>query len=256
MAGICAKGVSFSYGHQRKEKEHFALRDINFEVQEGESIGIIGSNGAGKSTLLKLLIGIEEHYTGLLQVGGIAVEKQNLAKIREKTGYVFQSSDNQLFMTTVYDDVAFAPENYGMSQEEVKKRTKEALEKVHMEELAKEKIYRLSGGQKKLAAIAAVLSMQPDMLIMDEPSAALDPKNRRNLIHVINELKITKIIASHDLDFIYDTCERTILLCEGNIAEEGKTREILHNEELLEKNGLELPLSLSGRDDKAHIPIF
>ncbi len=253
MVKICAKGVFFSYGHQGKK--HFALQDVSFEVQEGESVGIIGSNGAGKSTLLKLLVGIEDHYDGDVQLGGITVEKQNLEKIREMAGYVFQNSDNQLFMGTVYDDVAFAPENYGMSREEVRKRTKEALEKVHMEELAKEKIYRLSGGQKKLAAIASVLSMQPDILLMDEPSVALDPRNRRNLIHVINELKTTKMIASHDLDFIYDTCERVILLCDGKIAAQGKTRDILQNEELLVKNGLELPLSLSGRDDKVHIPV-
>lgn len=247
MAEIYAKSVSFSYGNRKKGD--FALQDIDFEVQERESIGIIGSNGAGKSTLLKLLVGIEEYDAGLLQVKGMTVEKPNLAKIREKAGYVFQNSDNQLFMTTVYDDVAFAPENYGMHSEEVKKRVQEALKKVHMEELAKEKIYRLSGGQKKLAAIAAVLSMQPDILLMDEPSVALDPKNRRNLIHVINELKITRMIASHDLDFIYDTCDRTILLWEGRIAAQGETKEILKNKEFFGKNGLELPLSLSGRKD-------
>lgn len=231
--------LTFSYG------KHVVLDHVSFEIKQGESVGIIGCNGVGKSTLLKLLCGIELNYEGALAVNGLSLDKKNIEKIREKTGYVFQDSESQLFMTTVYEDVAFAPENFGYTKDEVKKRTMEALEKVHMEQYASQKIYKLSGGQKKLASIATVLSMEPEILLMDEPSVALDPQNRRNLIRVLNELHTTKIIASHDLDFVYDTCQRVILLTEGKVAADGLATEILTNRELLEKNGLELPLSFS-----------
>lgn len=234
-----SKELSFSYG------KHLILDRISIQIQNGESVGIIGCNGVGKSTFLKLLCGIELNYEGALTVCEMEQNKKNLEKIREKTGYVFQDSESQLFMTTVYEDVAFAPENFGYSEDEVKKRTMEALEKVHMEQYANQKIYKLSGGQKKLASIATVLSLEPQILLMDEPSVALDPQNRRNLIHVLNELHTTKIIASHDLDFVYDTCQRVILLSEGRVVADGFAAEILTDKELLEKNGLELPLSFS-----------
>ena len=159
--------------------------------------------------------------------------------------YVFQDSDSQLFLSTIYEDVAFAPRNYGLSPKEVEERVNAALQAVHIEDIKNKPIYKLSGGQKKLASIATILSMKPELILLDEPSVALDPKNRRNLIHILNELDVLKIIASHDLDFIYDTCERTILLADGKIVKEGKTEEILLNKELLEQNGLELPLSFS-----------
>ena len=168
-------------------------------------------------------------------------------EIRQKIGYVFQDSDSQLFMPTVYEDVAFAPRNYGFSKEEVNERTIEALKSIGIEELQDRQIYRLSGGEKKLASIATVLSMKPDILIFDEPTIALDPKNRRRFINVLNSLKGTKIVTSHDLDLIYDTCDRTILIADGNIIFDGDTKTILQNKDLLEKNGLELPLSLQRR---------
>ena len=165
-----------------------------------------------------------------------------LNHIREHIGYVFQDSDSQLFMTTVEEDIAFGPQNYGLSPEEVEKRVAHALELTHIEDLRKKQIYKLSGGEKKLAAIATILSMEPDIVLMDEPSVALDPKNRRHLINLLNEMEPMKIIASHDLDFILDTCERTILMWEGEIIADGPTSEILTNEELLDSHGLELPL--------------
>ena len=150
-------------------------------------------------------------------------------------------------MPTVYEDVAFAPRNYGFSKEEVNERTVEALKSIGIEELQDRQIYRLSGGEKKLASIATVLSMKPDILIFDEPTIALDPKNRRRFINVLKSLKGTKIVTSHDLDLIYDTCDRTILIADGNIIFDGDTKTILQNKDLLENNGLELPLSLQRR---------
>ncbi len=240
---IEVKEVSFSYNGSKKQ----TLSNINFKIEDGESVGIIGANGAGKSTVLKLLVGLELNYQGNIMINNLKVEKQNLQEIRQKIGYVFQDSDSQLFMSTVYEDVAFAPRNYGFSNEEVNERTVGALKSIGIEELQDRQIYRLSGGEKKLVSIATVLSMKPDILIFDEPTIALDPKNRRRFINVLNSLKGTKIVTSHDLDLIYDTCNRTILIADGNIIFDGDTKTILQNKDLLENNGLELPLSLQRR---------
>ncbi len=241
---IEVKEVSFSYNGSKKQ----TLSNININIEEGESVGIIGANGAGKSTILKLLVGLELDYKGEIIINGLKVEKQNLQEIRQKIGYVFQDSDSQLFMPTVYEDVAFAPRNYGFSKEEVDERTIEALKSIGIEDLKNRQIYRLSGGEKKLVSIATVLSMKPNILIFDEPTVALDPKNRRRFINVLNSLKGMKIVTSHDLDLIYDTCNRTILIANGKIILDGETKSILDNKELLENNGLELPLSLQRRE--------
>lgn len=237
-AAIVMENVSFRYGDTE------VLKEISFQGKEGESIGLVGANGAGKSTFLKLLVGLLPDYQGNIQVCGIRVEKQNLSRIRAKTGYVFQDSESQLFLSTVYDDVAFAPRNYGYSKEEVDRRVQEALKRIHITHLQNKAIYRMSGGEKKLASIATILSMTPDIILLDEPSIALDPKNRRNLIHVLNELPQLKLIASHDLDMILDTCSRTILIGNGRIMADGDTQSILTDKALLEENGLELPLCL------------
>lgn len=246
---IKIEDLSFSYQKQNnrkaEEQSEIVLHHINLHITAGEKIGIIGSNGVGKSTLLKILVGIELPTTGKIMVVNQELQKKNLPKIRQEVGYVFQDSDSQLFMSTIYDDVAFAPMNYGLEQEEVKRRTIHALESVKIAHLADKKIYQLSGGEKKLASIATVLSMEPRVLLMDEPSVALDPQNRRNLIHILNELPMTKIIASHDLDFIYDTCHRTIILHQGKVVEDGDTKALLQDQKLLETYGLELPLSFS-----------
>ncbi|WP_035789479.1 energy-coupling factor ABC transporter ATP-binding protein [Butyrivibrio sp. XBB1001] len=231
--------LSFAY-----EKEEPVLSDINLMAHDGESIGIIGANGIGKSTLMKLLVGLYLDYEGVLEIAGHPVDKKNLNHVREHIGYVFQDSDSQLFLSTVEDDVAFGPQNYGLSDDEVEKRVVDALEKVHITDLRKKHTYKLSGGEKKLASIATILAMNPDIIIMDEPEAALDPRNRKNLIRIINEINSLKLITSHDLDFIMDTCERTILLDEGRIIADGRSTEILQNESLLTEHGLELPLRL------------
>lgn len=231
--------VSYSY-----EKAVPVLEDITFTAHEHDCIGLIGANGVGKSTLLKLLVGLNLNYTGSIRIEEIPVVKEMLPKIREKIGYVFQDSDSQLFMSTVYEDVAFAPRNYGLSEAEVENRVNHALEMMHIEHLKSKQIYKMSGGEKKLASIATILAMTPDIILMDEPTIALDPKNRRNLINILNEFDHLKIIASHDLDMVLDTCNRVILMADGKIIRDGDVEEILSNQELLEANGLELPLCL------------
>ena len=223
------------------------LQDICLHAGENESIGLIGANGAGKSTFLQLLVGLGTGFTGSIRVEEIPLEKKTLPKIREKIGYVFQDADAQLFMTTVGEDIAFAPRNYGLPEEEVEKRVQTALEQTHISHLRDKAVYKLSGGEKKLASIATILSMTPHIILLDEPSVALDPQNRRNLIRILGEFDHLKIIASHDLDFIWDTCERVILLSGGRIVRDGSAEEILRDRALLEANGLELPLSLTGR---------
>lgn len=248
---IAMRHVSFSYktplAQNKNTFDGTVLHDVTFSVSEGESIGLVGANGVGKSTLLKLIVGLADDFSGEIQVGEILVEKKMLALVREKIGYIFQDSDSQLFMSTVYDDVAFGPRNYGISEQEVHRRVDEALQKVGVFDLKYRHSYELSGGQKKLVSIATILSMLPEIILMDEPSTALDPKNRRNLIHLLNSFGHVKIIASHDLDFIWDTCGRTILMSGGRIIKDGLTQEILTDQALLEQHGLELPLSLSGR---------
>lgn len=241
MADIECKDVSFSY-----EKGREVLHHVDLSVGHGRSVGLIGANGAGKSTLLKLFVGLLTDYEGSILVQGQPVKKKDLAGIRKKMGYVFQDSDSQLFMSTVYEDVAFGPRNYGCSEQETEQRVTEALRKVHIEDLRDRQIYRMSGGQKKLASIATILSMQPEIILYDEPTIALDPRNRRNIIRILNEMPETKIIASHDLDMILDTCEETILLAEGSVVCQGNTEEILGDQALLEEHGLELPLSRNG----------
>ena len=158
------QNVSFAY----KEKETI-LNQISFHTKGDESIGLIGANGVGKSTLLKLLVGLCFPKEGSVRIGGLDVTKENLAKIREKTGYVFQDSDSQLFLTTAYEDIAFAPRNYGLAEPEVEKRVEKALEAVHISHLRDKPIHQMSGGEKKLVSIATILSMEPDIILMTSP---------------------------------------------------------------------------------------
>ena len=233
--------VSFAY-----EKGRPVLRDLSFSIGDGESVGLIGANGAGKSTVMKLLLGLLTGE-GTILVDGEPVKKENLAKIRRKLGFVLQNSDNQMFMPTVYEDMIFAPLNYGLSREEAERRVDGVLERLHLTELKHRHNRRISGGEKRMAAIATILAMEPEAILMDEPSAALDPYNRRLVINIIRELEQTRLITSHDLDMILDTCGRVILLSEGRIAADGPAEEILRDRELLEKHRMELPLSLMGR---------
>ena len=242
---IEVKDLTFAY-----EKDRKILDGVTFTAREQDAIGIIGANGAGKSTLLKILVGLLLSFEGTVRVEEIPLEKRTLPRIREKIGYVFQDADSQLFSTSVYEDIAFGPRNYGLPEEEVDRRVRLALKKVSLEGFEKKPIHKLSGGEKKLVSIAAILSMTPDILLMDEPSAALDPRNRRNLIRILNEFDHLKILTSHDLDFIWDTCSRVILLGEGRILYDGDPDGILRDKKTLEESGLELPLSLTPREER------
>ena len=181
-------------------------------------------------------------------VDHIEVKKETLGEIRKKLGFVLQNSDNQMFMPTVYEDMMFAPLNYKLSREEAEARVDTVLARLHLEDLKHRYNHKISGGEKRMAAIATILAMEPDAILMDEPTSALDPYNRRMVINTIRELGQTKLITSHDLDMIYDTCDRAILLSEGSIIADGAVSEILRDRTLLESHRMELPLSLSGRD--------
>ena len=196
---ISVSDLSFGYDSKRK-----VLENINFQLKKGESVGLVGANGVGKSTLLRILVGLNTGFQGDVMVNNIPLEKKNLKTIRKNIGYVFQDADSQLFMSTVYEDVAFAPVNYGLSEEETKQRVTDALKMMGIEELRDRHTFRLSGGQKKLAAIATILSMTPEIILLDEPTIALDPRNRKNLIGLINSFSQLRVIASHDLDMIMD----------------------------------------------------
>ena len=235
--------VSFAY-----EKGRPVLRDLSFSIGDGESVGLIGANGAGKSTVMKLLLGLLTGE-GTILVDGEPVKKENLAKIRRKLGFVLQNSDNQMLMPTVYEDMIFAPLNYGLSREEAERRVDGVLERLHLTELKHRHNHRISGGEKRMAAIATILAMEPEAILMDEPSAALDPYNRRIVINTIRELKQTKLITSHDLDMILDTCSRVILLSNGRIAADGPAEKVLRDRALLEANRMELPFRYAGHGD-------
>lgn len=221
-----------------------AINGLSLNIQHGESVGIVGANGAGKSTLLMLLVGLLLPKKGQIHVGETPVTKDTLSLIRQRIGFTFQNSDDQLFMTRVYDDVAFGPRNYKYSEEEVDIKVMNALKTVGIEHLKDRAPYKLSGGEKKAAAIATVLAMDPDILVMDEPTSALDPKARKRLINLLKEFKHTKIITTHDLDMVLELCERTIIISDGMVVADGNTKDILRDSNLLDKCGLELPLSL------------
>jgi len=238
---VCQK-VGYSYDRERR-----ALEDITFSIARGESVGLIGANGAGKSTLMKALLGLLP-AEGRILVDGIPVEKATLPRIRRKLGFVLQNSDNQMFMPTVYEDMIFAPLNYMVSREEAEQRVDKVLAELGLAYLKHRYNHKISGGEKRMAAIATVLAMEPEAILMDEPTSALDPYNRRIVINTIRGLSQTKLITSHDLDMILDTCERVILLSDGHIAADGPAGEILRDRALLEANHMELPLSLCQRE--------
>ncbi|MGE5379758.1 MAG: energy-coupling factor ABC transporter ATP-binding protein [Methylocystaceae bacterium] len=234
-----------------------AINGLSFTITHGEAVGIIGANGAGKSTLLMLLMGLLIPSQGEILVGDFQVTKKTLPLIRQRMGMVIQNPDDQLFMTSVYDDVAFGPRNYGLDEKEVEKRVLQALEMVGILHLKDRAPFKLSGGEKRSAAIASVLAMQPDILIMDEPTAALDPKSRRRLMELLKGFTHTKIITSHDLDMVYDLCARTIVISDGKIVADGPTPTILSDADFLDACGLELPFSLQNcpacGQSKSHI---
>lgn len=221
-----------------------ALDGVSFRITHGEAVGIVGANGAGKSTLLLHLGGALVPREGRVRVGDVPVTKTTLETIRRAVGTVFQDPDDQLFLPTVRDDVAFGPLNLGLPPADVEERVTSALDAVDAVPLAPRAPWRLSGGEKRRVAIATVLAMSPDVLVLDEPSSGLDPRSRREVIGLLRAFRHTRIVATHDLDLVLDVCERTIFLDRGKVAADGPTARLLADEELLARCRLEKPLSL------------
>jgi cobalt/nickel transport system ATP-binding protein len=221
-----------------------ALNGITFRITHGESVGIVGANGAGKSTLLMHMNGYLMPSSGVVTIGDVVLQKGTANEIRRRVGLVFQNPDDQLFMPTVFDDVAFGPLNLGLDEADVRQRVDDALRQVNGLSLKDKPPHHLSGGQKSAVAIASVIAMEPDILVMDEPAANLDPRSRRSLIDLLRTFSHTKIVASHDLDLILDVCTRCIVIRNGVVAADGPVERILSDKCLLEENNLELPLSL------------
>ena len=224
--------LSFSYPDGKQ-----ALEGINLLVQPGEKIALVGANGAGKSTLLYHLNGIFTG-SGMIRVNQLELNKNNLPRVRALVGLVFQNPDDQLFSPTVYEDVAYGPTYQGFDPHIVREKVALALKAVHMEDYTLRNPYHLSSGEKKRIAIATVLSMQPQILAFDEPTAGLDPRARRELIDLLLELQQTMIIATHDMNMVEQLTPRTILLNHGKIVADGPSLDILRNDRLLMTNGL------------------
>lgn len=217
-----------------------ALRGVSFEMCEGEKVALVGPNGAGKSTLMLHLNGILSGH-GEVTVGGNRLTRDNLPVIRSMVGLVFQNPDDQLFSPTVFEDVAFGPLHMGLPMDEIESRVKSALEAVRMSGFRDRLSHHLSVGEKKRIAIATVLSMDPQILVLDEPSAGLDPRARRTLINLLRELPITMLVSTHDMKLVQELFPRTIIMDEGQIVADSQTKDILQNEELLTAHGLEKP---------------
>jgi cobalt/nickel transport system ATP-binding protein len=227
--------LHFSYhdGHQ-------ALRGVSFEMCPGDKVALVGPNGAGKSTLMLHLNGILLG-NGEVTVGSARLTRDNLPVIRSMVGLVFQNPDDQLFSPTVFEDVAFGPLHMGLPKDEVAKRVESALSDVRMSGYRDRMSHHLSVGEKKRIAIATVLSMNPQILVLDEPSAGLDPRARRTLINLLRELPITMLVSTHDMKLVEELFPRTIVMDEGLIVADGDTKKILADAKLLEAHGLEKP---------------
>jgi cobalt/nickel transport system ATP-binding protein len=220
-----------------------ALRELSLEVRPGEIIGLLGPNGAGKSTLLLHLNGcLPSHHT--IVVGGVPLGPGTIAEIRRRVGLVFQNPDDQLFMPRVYDDVAFGALNQGLPPDVVRARVRAALEAVGMSGYEERPPHHLSIGEKKRVALATILVMECELLALDEPTAGLDPRGRRELIQLLEGLQQTQVIATHDLELALELCDRVLVLCAGAVVAEGVPREVLADAALMEANGLEVPHSL------------
>jgi cobalt/nickel transport system ATP-binding protein len=219
-----------------------ALDRLSLHIAVGEAVGLVGPNGAGKSTLILHLNGTLRGQ-GTVRIHGVELDKHHLRDVRRMVGVVFQDPDDQLFMPTVFDDVAFGPLHLGLAEAEVRERVASALAAVGCGGLERKAPHHLSAGQKRAVAIATVLAMQPDILVMDEPTSNLDPRSRRRLIERLAALDITKVIATHDLDLILELCPRTVILDGGRVVADGSTDAIFADEPLLLAHGLELPPS-------------
>ena len=236
--------LRFDDVHYRYPNGYEALCGVSFCITHGEKVALVGANGAGKSTLLLHTNGLLIPSQGEVVMGGIKLPRRTLPLVRQSVGLVFQDSDNQLFMPTVEEDVAFGPSNMRLEPEEIRRRVTEALDAVGALHLRGASPFRLSGGQKKRVAIATVLSMEPSVLVMDEPTSNLDPRARRQIIDLIRRFGHTTLIATHDMEMVLDLCDRTIVMKQGRIVADGSTRHVFGDLALLEECGLEQPCEL------------
>ena len=219
-----------------------ALNGIDITIENEKCVGIIGANGAGKSTLLSSLMGLVPIKKGEIEIDGTVSCKKTISDIRRKMGMVFQNPDDQLFMPTVWEDLMFAPKNYGTDTEKAETYAYEILEMLDISHLKQRLTHKLSWGEKRKIAIACVLMLQPSIILLDEPTSFLDPKSRTNLMKLLEKLDCTKIITTHDLDMAWDICDRIIIIKDGKKAADGSPDELLKNKTLLEECNLELPL--------------
>jgi cobalt/nickel transport system ATP-binding protein len=240
-SAIRVDGLRYSYAEGIT-----ALDGVRFEIARGESVGLVGPNGAGKTTLFFCLGGVLRIPPGVICLGGLdpglAADRRALPT---KVGIVFQNSEDQLFNSTVFEDVAFGPLNLGLPEREVKERVAEALNRVGLEGLEQRVPFHLSGGEQRRTALAGVLAMRPEIVLLDEPSAFLDPHGRRELVRLINDQRMTKLIAAHDLEFILATCQRALILDKGVLVADGPVRQLFADAALMEAHGLEVPHSLT-----------
>ncbi|PAZ14618.1 cobalt ABC transporter ATP-binding protein [Streptomyces sp. SA15] len=241
-ASLEVAGLAFAYpdGHQ-------ALFGVDFTIARGERVALLGPNGAGKTTLVLHLNGILTGGTGTVKVAGLPVGRQHMAEIRRKVGIVFQDPDDQLFMPTVREDVAFGPAAAGVKGPELEARVRTALERVGMRDFADRPPHHLSFGQRRRVAVATVLAMEPEILVLDEPSSNLDPASRRELADILRSLDVTVLMVTHDLPYALELCPRSLILSEGTIAADGKTAELLSDDELMRAHRLELPFGFDPR---------
>ena len=236
------QGVAYAYpdGHQ-------ALYGVNLHVHRGERVALLGPNGAGKTTLVLHLNGILAAGAGTVNVSGLPVNKQNLQEVRRRVGVVFQDPDDQLFMPKVRDDVAFGPANLGLKGQALEKRVRDALEQVGMADYIDRPPHHLSFGQRRRVAVATVLAMEPEILVLDEPSSNLDPASRRELADILRGLDVTVLMVTHDLPYALELCPRSVVLSDGVIVADAATYDILTDDALMSAHRLELPFGFDPR---------
>jgi cobalt transport protein ATP-binding subunit len=245
-SGVAARlaergSIEVRHLHFRYPDGFEALKGIDLAVGPGEKVALIGPNGAGKSTLMLHLNGINEPTHGEVHVSGLRVERKALKRVRAEVGLVFQDPDDQLFSPTVFDDVAFGPLHLGIPEEEIHHRVERALAAVGMSGFGQRMPHHLSIGQRKRVALATVLSMDPSVLVIDEPSAGLDPRGRRELIGLLREMTQTMLVSTHDMKLVAEVFPRTVLMDGGEIVADGRTEVLLEDEPLLLKHGMERP---------------
>lgn len=233
---LSLRGLAYSYPDGTE-----ALRGVDLDIRAGEKVAMLGANGAGKTTLLLALIGIVPAREGTVRVGDTELGDATVREVRRRIGIVFQDPDDQLFMPTVGRDVAFGPANLGLTAEEVERRTSAALQRVGMSDRRDRAPHHLSAGEARRVALATVLAMEPDMLVMDEPTSNLDPAGRRELVDLLKTLDTTQIVVTHDLPFALELCPRSVILDRGRVAADGATASLLADRDTMTANRLELP---------------